>query len=378
MSSSKLLFPVILVVIMVTQAVHAQTQYNGDIIQGRKVITELDVRDLETGKVHELFFRAGGENNTGQFYYVPVTVIRGSKDGKRVLFSAGVHANEMNSYQTVNLIKGQLSPETMAGTVTIVHQFNITGLIANIREYVPSGSVKVHENLNHQATTTSTKTSGQRYSNSMWNKLLKNNADYAVDMHTADPTTFPLFAYANLGIPEVVKMTELFGADVSFNSHSTTTVSGGFNDIGVPAFTIEIGGRERYEPQYIDRAVEGAMNLLSYLDVIDREIKLDVVPIVTNEWREIYAEHGGFVVPQVELLDEVKKGDLMFVQYDAFGNIVGNYTSPEDGIVVQVLQAPMAEAGRQLGAIVYYNEDKPLDDNVGAGSITSRAKFKKD
>lgn len=39
------------------------------------------------------------------------------------------------------------------------------------------------------------------------------------------------------------------------------------------------------------------MNLLSYLNVIDREIKLDVVPVATNEWREIYAGHGGFVVP---------------------------------------------------------------------------------
>jgi predicted deacylase len=361
-----------------THFAHAQTQYNGDIIQGRKVITELDVRDLEKGKVHELFFRAGGENNTGQFYYVPVSIIKGSKEGKRVLFSAGVHANEMNSYQTANLVKSQLSPESMSGTVTIVHQFNITGLIANIREYVPSGSVKVHENLNRQATTTSMKTSGQRYSNTLWNKLLKNNADYAVDMHTADPTTFPLFAYANLSIPEVVKMTELFGPDVSFNSHSTTTVSGGFNEIGVPAFTIEIGGREAYEPEYIDRAVDGAMNLLSYLEVVDQEIKLDVIPVVSNEWREVYAEHGGFVVPKVKLLDKVKKGDLMFVQYDAFGHIVGNYTSPDDGIVVQVLQAPMAEAGRQLGAIVFYNKDKSMDDNVGAGSITIEAKFKKE
>ena len=100
-------------------------------------------------------------------------------------------------------------------------------------------------------------------------------------------------------------------------------------------------------------------------------------PIETNEWREVHAEHGGFVVPQVKLLDTVKKGDLMFVQYGAFGNIVGKYTSPDDGVVVQILQSPMAEAGRQLGAIVFYNEDKSMDDNVGAGSITIEAEFKK-
>jgi hypothetical protein len=67
----------------------------------------------------------------------------------------------------------------------------------------------------------------------------------------------------------------------------------------------------------------------------------------------------------------------MFVQYGAFGHIVGKYTSPDDGIVVQILQSPMAEAGRQLGAIVFYNEDKSMDDNLGAGSITIKAEFKK-
>lgn len=66
------------------------TVYNGDILKGRKVITELDVTDLEPGKTHELFFRAGGENNTGQYYYVPVSVIKGVNTGKRALFVAGV------------------------------------------------------------------------------------------------------------------------------------------------------------------------------------------------------------------------------------------------------------------------------------------------
>jgi hypothetical protein len=31
-----------------------------------------------------------------------------------------------------------------------------------------------------------------------------------------------------------------------------------------------------------------------------------------------------------------------------------------------------------LGAIVFYNKDKSMNDNVGAGSITIGAKFKKE
>jgi len=38
----------------------------------------------------------------------------------------------------------------------------------------------------------------------------------------------------------------------------------------------------------------------------------------------------------------------MFVQTGVFGHVVGEYTSPVDGIAVQVLQAPMADAGPSL------------------------------
>lgn len=353
----------------------AETVFNGDVIQGRKVITRLDVTDLETGKTHEFFFRAGGENNTGQNYFVPVSVIRGTQDGKRVIFVAGVHANEMNSYITAHLIKSHLDPRQMKGTVTIVHQFNIPGLISNIREFVPSGPVKVNENLNRQANTTSQKTSGQRYSYSLWNDLLKDNADFAIDMHTANPTTFPLFAYANLSIDEVRRMVTLFGPDVSFNSHSSTTVAGAFNEIDVPAFTLEIGAREAFEADLVERAVSGAVNFLIYTGNLTGEFTEHNQIFETNEWVEIYAENGGFVVPKVAMMSRVEIGDILFVQYDAFGHIVREYESPAAGILVQVIQTPMAEAGTQLGAVVYFNPDKKVDDNLGAGSITIKPEF---
>jgi predicted deacylase len=233
----------------------------------------------------------------------------------------------------------------------------------------------VNENLNRQANTTTQKTSGQRYSYSLWNDLLKDNADYAIDMHTANPTTFPLFAYANLSIEKVRRMVTLFGPDVSFNSHSSTTVAGAFNEIDVPAFTLEIGAREAYEPALVSRAVSGAVNFLTYTGVLPGEFIEYHSIRETNEWVEIYAENGGFVVPQVEMLSDVDVGETLFVQYDAFGHIVREYESPVAGILVQVIQTPMAEAGTQLGAVVYFNPEKKTDDNLGAGSITIKPEF---
>lgn len=155
-------------------------------------------------------------------------------------------------------------------------------------------------------------------------------------------------------------------------------MSGAFNETGVPAFTIEIGGRDVYEKNYIDRAVSGAINFLKYIEILAGESILSARAIETNEWLEVYAERGGFIVPKTKLMAKVKKGDLLFIQYGSFGEIVAEYTSPADGIVAQVVQNPMAEAGTQLAAIVFFDPDKNMDDNLGAGSITIRPKFEKE
>lgn len=60
----------------------------------------------------------------------------------------------------------------------------------------------------------------------------------------------------------------------------------------------------------------------------------------------------------------------MFTQYDAFGHVAKQYTSPADGLVIQVIQNPMAEAGMQLGSVVYFDPAKELSDNEGVGSVT--------
>ena len=52
------------------------TVYTGDVIQGKKVVSALDVNDLEPGKKHLLYFQ-GAQMPTGQHWYVSVTVTRG-------------------------------------------------------------------------------------------------------------------------------------------------------------------------------------------------------------------------------------------------------------------------------------------------------------
>jgi hypothetical protein len=95
------------------------TIYTGDVIDGKKVVSVLDVNDLEPGQKHLLYFQ-GVKMPTGQHWYVSVTVARGAKPGKRAVLVSGVHGDEMSSIHTVQTVMNQLDPAQMSGTVMAV------------------------------------------------------------------------------------------------------------------------------------------------------------------------------------------------------------------------------------------------------------------
>ena len=114
------------------------TVYTGDVIQGKKVISALDVNDLEPGKKHLLYFQ-GVQTPTGQHWYVSVLVAKGVKPGKRFTLTSGVHGDEMSSIRTVQTVMEQLDPAQMSGTVMAVLDIARPALESMQRRWPNSG-----------------------------------------------------------------------------------------------------------------------------------------------------------------------------------------------------------------------------------------------
>ena len=95
------------------------TVYTGDVIQGKKVISALDIGDLEPGKKHLMYFQ-GAQMPTGQHWNVSVLVAKGVRPGKRITLVSGVHGDEMSSIHTVQTVMNQLNPAEMSGAVMAV------------------------------------------------------------------------------------------------------------------------------------------------------------------------------------------------------------------------------------------------------------------
>ena len=92
------------------------TAYTGDVIDGKKVISALNIDDLEPGKRHHFYFQ-GVQMATGQHWYVSTIVAKGARPGKRIALVSGVHGDEISTVRTIQTVFDRLNPMEMSGAV---------------------------------------------------------------------------------------------------------------------------------------------------------------------------------------------------------------------------------------------------------------------
>src|SRR5689334_8489647 len=196
------------------------TVYTGDTIQGKNVVSALDVNDLEAGKKHLLYFQ-GVEMPTGQHWYVSVTVAKGAKPGKRVILVSGVHGDEMSSVHTVQAVMNQLDPREMSGTVMAVADVSCPALEGMQRRWPNSGRGVDLIDMNRQwPGNESGATAASRHAGLLFNRLLRPNADAAIDFHTGT-TGFEVTAFniAGMDVPEIKAMVDVYPVGQIFDNH---------------------------------------------------------------------------------------------------------------------------------------------------------------
>ena len=334
------------------------TVYTGDVIQGKKVISALDVNDLERGKKHAFYFQ-GVQMTTGQHWYVSVIVAVGAKPGKRVALTGGVHGDEMSPVHMIQTVMSQLDPAQMSGTVLAVPDVSRPALEGMARRWPNSGRGIDLIDINREWPGNENGASApSRHAGLLFNRLLRPNADYALDFHTGttamDVTAFNL---ARMELPEVRAMAELFPIDQIFDNPAyPTLLPNAFINVGIPALTPEIGASRILDLNMIPLFVEGTMNVLKHHGIISGQIGRtgkDTDIFIGNSSHFIFSTHGGFVELLVKLNDKVKAGQKVAIQRNTFGEVVAEYTSGVAGEVMARRSDATAEPGIPLIAILY-------------------------
>lgn len=350
-----------------TQDPQRKTVYTGDVIQGKRVVSALDVNDLESGK-HLLYFQ-GVQMPTGQHWYVSVIVARGAKPGKRITLVSGVHGDEISSVVTIQRIMEQLNPAEMSGTVLAVLDVSRPALEGMARRWPNSGRGIDLIDMNREwPGNENGPNATSRHAWLLFNRLLKPNSDYAIDFHTATTgSDISAWHLARMDLPDVRAMAELYPIDQIFDNPAYPGVlSNAFIDVGIPAFTPEIGAPRIIDHAMIGLFVEGTMNVLKYHRVIGGSMGRtgrDVGVFVANSAHTILSTKGGYVELLVKLNEKVEVGQKLAIQRDTFGDVVAEYKSGVAGEVAALRTDATAEPGIPLVQIFYNRapREQPVD-----------------
>lgn len=361
-------------VLMISVAQSA-TVYTGDTIQGKRVISQLDVTDLEAGKKHSFFFQ-GVQMGTGQHWYLPVVVAKGAKPGKKILLISGVHGDEVSPVDAVQRTMAALDPAQMSGTVTAVYDVSRPAKEGTTRMWPAAqwGGQLIDLNRvwpgNEEGGNAPV-----RHAGLVFNRLFKPNADYALDFHTAATGgDFTAFIFAKLGKPEVRAMAELYPIEqIKSDPGYPGTLETSLVEAGIPALTIEIGGPRSYDRRMIPMFVEGSLNVLKLHGVIAGPMGRtagDAGTFYGDAFHTVRATHGGFLELLVDLRDKVTAGQKVAIQRNSFGEVVKEYTTAVAGEVSTIQRDAMIQPGTRVIQILH-DSPKPECDGDGCGEEES-------
>ncbi|MCK6265851.1 succinylglutamate desuccinylase/aspartoacylase family protein [Vibrio sp. ZSDE26] len=298
-------------------------------------IQALDVNALEAGE-HKFWF-AVATDAIGHPQTLAVRVFKGKKTGKRIMITAGIHGDEQNGILTAQQLARSLVDTDLAGTVTIVPTVNLSGIARHSRDFHSAAPDSSSANLNRSFPGSATGDDASRYANSLWENLLKPNADLAIDLHSqTSGSTYPLYAFADYRLEDSIRMARLINPDVILNDPGDPGIlETVYNRAGIPSITIEVGVGRYTDLKMVDRATHGILNILKSYELITGSVEInDTQCVEGSEIISVRAKQGGFVICQVALLDKVIEGQILAKQYNSFGDEVETYTAPVNGTVI--------------------------------------------
>ena len=348
-----------LVLLHTATPLSAQTNPTGDRLDGTAVIDRLDAADLAPGEVHRFWFRAG-DTALGQAWYVPVIVVKGAHPGQRLLLTAGIHGDELNGIDVIQQLSHRIDPATLSGTLVMVPGLNTPGLTNGTRLFTPRGGTD-GDNLNRvmpgkdEAGTYLSRT----YAHRLWNRLMRPNADRAIDLHTQSAGTAYVF-YAFASSPEARAIAESVAPDIiRLDPGERGTVENEMVPAGVPAITLEIGHPEIFDAAMNARTIDGILRVMEDMDMLadGTAPHATVTPFVGNKQEEVRSPRGGWARLLVALNQDVVAGQPVATLSDAFGRTIATLTAPVSGRVSSTATDPRRDEGSMLLRIAYWSDD---------------------
>jgi len=282
---------------------------------------------------------------------MPATIIRGSKEGKQILITGGVHGGEYPCIETAIQLAIRLRPEEITGTIAIIHPVNVPAFLAKLQYYGPYEG----KNLNRVFPGKATGTVSERIAYTV--HQLQLCADFFVDLHGGDihESLVPFVIYSNLGGEKLAEQSRQASAALGFpyvvGSVSDNGSIGAAATAGIPGFLAELGQCGRWSDAETEQYVEATQNVLRSFGVIGGKVNSEAKVTFLSKMAVMTAKQEGCWYPTLKLEDTVKKGEKLGEIRDFFGNVLGEYKAEEDGVLLYLVTSLAITKGDPVTAI---------------------------
>ena len=309
-----------------------------------------------------------GEFSTGTEVYLPVVVINGEQDGPVIWVNACVHGNELNGTLAAQKLARTLDPADIHGAVVITPVSNPLAFREKKRLSFLEGNTLMGESTNMGEVFPG------RMDGCMTEKLafvlfqeIKKLATAVVDFHCwgfgqdSKPYTV-IKKYPDEKISrEIFEIAKAFGSpmictlDMTKKLDEPSPVDKQMDVLcareGIPSFMAETGHSEWAEPEYINFAAQGAINVMKYYGVLKGAVPENKDPIILESRQVIRCKHDGLAIAQVKPHQFVKAGETLSIIYNAYGDVVEEVKAEYDMYTVSLPYMPNVNGGERVAFV---------------------------
>ena len=279
---------------------------------------------------------------------IAVAVIHGAKPGPVVALIAGAHGTEYASIVALTKLIGAIDPKTLSGSVIIAPLLNVASFEQMTVHTNPVDGKGF--NANYPGDPAGTQT--QRALALVAEQVVK-QADVIVDLHGGDldEDLRPYSYWARTGnsaADEASKTLALaFGLDHIIILDLDITLPAGRRNLagyalslGKSAFIAEAGRAGVSSPQDVGSLIDGCLNVLGTLKMLDRAVTPIANPVwIVNDAR-VRADAPGIFTALVARGSFVTQGMKVGTLTDYLGRHTGDVKAPISGVVTFIRSVP--------------------------------------
>jgi len=280
---------------------------------------------------------------------LPVTIINGKEDGKRIVVISGVHSGEYPGIECAIELAQEMKPDDVSGSIVFIHPCNPTGFKSQVSYIVPEDGKNMSESFPGK----SNGTASEKICHTITSNFINDDCDMVMDLHGGDlHEHLSTFVFASENGEENIRELVL---EVSNYMNVNYIVMAGFGvteyaaNKGIPAFVLERGGRGIWSKEEVDLYKKDVINVFKFFGVVEGEAKYyGPKPYVFKKCDMMYAPISGCWYPFVELEDQFEKGQRLGEIRDFHGKVLHTVYAEYDGVVHSYWSALSVQKGQLM------------------------------